>query len=635
MGERDRGAIVQGVERLLSRGVEPERDGELLERFQAGRDEAAFEALVTRHGPMVRGVCRRLLRDDHDADDAFQATFLVLARKGAGLRHPDRLGPWLYGVASRVAAKARVRSARRKARPLTDDIPAREEGRAEWSDVLPIVDAELARLPSSQRDVLVACLLHGSSEQEAARAFACPVGTIKSRLSRAKEALRSRLVRRGVAPSAALAAASSPGSFASPVSAPLLRATLSLVAAPATIPQSVAALTSGVAPTMLTRILAPAAALAGGLTIVGLSAVAWTADPPQAPPATQPSARASSEARVQLDRNLKTILVALKRYESANEYFPPAAIQSSDGRPLLSWRVALLPYLEQTALYEQFHLDEPWDSPHNRPLADRMPAVFETPGFPAPQAKTRIRGVDAPGAMFGPPPGSGPGMVGTGPGGMGGGGMGMMMSGTMGMPGIAKMEGAAPGPSSKSGPTAVMEGMMGVGSGEEEGAGMRGRMAGAGPDAAEPESGGQGVKSADVQDGTSNTAFLVVAEDAVEWTRPGELVVPDGLSLSGGGSLPALVEDSDGYVLGMVDGSVRRLPRQPNRREILLPALLTLAGDEIINSSILATGLGAVAPNSAAEPKAPAAFERRLRRVEEKLDEILERLDALAAPPGA
>ncbi|OJW05744.1 MAG: hypothetical protein BGO49_26955 [Planctomycetales bacterium 71-10] len=560
MGERDRGAIVQGLERLLSRGVDPSRDGDLLARFRAEGDQAAFEALVMRHGPMVRGVCRRLLRDDHDADDAFQATFLVLARKGAGLRDPDRLGPWLYGVASRVAAKARVRSARHQARPLTDDLPAREDARAEWSDVLPILDAELARLPSAQRDVLVACLLQGSSEQEAARAFACPVGTIKSRLSRAKEALRSRLVRRGIAPATALAAASSPGATASPVSAPLLRATLSLVAAPAAIPRSVAALTSGVAPTMLSKILAPAAAVVGGLAVVGLSAVAWTADPPLIQKATQPAstpiAKVSPEDRARLDRNLRTILLALHNSMAAEGGFPRPAVLAPDGRPLLSWRVAILPYLDEKELYDQFHLDEPWDGPHNRGLIARMPAVFQTPGLPAPAGETRIRGGDAPGTIFG----------------------------------------------SRADTSAVGK-----------------------------------IAFEDVTDGTSVTAALVVAQEAVAWTRPGEMAklqrevgwIKDGKATTYIEDYWPLMDDGpDGYVLGMVDGSVRRL--HPSLQRSLLPALLSYAGGEPVNLSALAAPSIADAPVSTTESRKPADVEGRLRRVEEKLDEILDRLDALA-----
>ena len=111
--------------------------------------------------------------DPHDADDAFQATFLVLARKAARLRAADRLGPWLYGVATRVAKKARTRAARHRHEALTE-CPARERREAEWSDVMPILDAELGRLPSRHRDVLVLCLLEGASAEEAAQPARLP-----------------------------------------------------------------------------------------------------------------------------------------------------------------------------------------------------------------------------------------------------------------------------------------------------------------------------------------------------------------------------------------------------------------------------------------------------------------------------
>jgi hypothetical protein len=487
--------------------------------------------------------------------------------------------------------KARTQSARRRTGPLTDDIPARDDHRAEWSDVPPILDAELARLPSAQRDVLVACLLNGASEQEAARAFACPVGTIKSRLSRAKDALRSRLVRRGIAPAAALAAASSPGSFASPVSAPLLRATLAMVAAPAAVPPSVAALTSGVAPMMLSKSLLPAA-LVGGLTLVGLSATAWTADPPPARQAPRPEAaavaKASPEDLAQLDRNIRAILLALHKYVAAEGGFPPPAVLSPDGMPLLSWRIAILPYLDQKELYDQFHLDEPWDGPHNRELIARMPATFQTPGLPAPAGKTRIRGVDAPGTIFGSRANST-------------------------APRTIELGDATTGIRVNS-PRVVIQ----------EGAGLR-RAVGR-------------ISFADVTDGTSVTAALVVAQEAAEWTRPGEMVkhqIEKGWVKEGKATIhvedfwPLMDDGSDGYILGIVDGSVRRVSRSAQPR--LLSALLTYAGGELIDIrdlSPLSPRAGAAEPE--AEPKAPAELEDRLRRVEQKLDEILDRLDALA-----
>ncbi len=141
-------------------------DGELLERFLARRDEAAFEALVRRHGPMVLGVCRRVLRHDHDAEDAFQAAFLVLVRKADSIVPPERIGNWLYGVACRTARKARSLAARRhaKERPMLDvPQPAADPDRADWLDVRPHLDRELERLPQRYRAPLVLCDLEGKS----------------------------------------------------------------------------------------------------------------------------------------------------------------------------------------------------------------------------------------------------------------------------------------------------------------------------------------------------------------------------------------------------------------------------------------------------------------------------------------
>src|SRR5262245_4258323 len=157
-------SVHRDLDRLFRRGVAPSRDGALLEQFLAEGDDSAFEALVVRHGPMVMGVCRRLRIRPHDAHDGFQATFLVLARKAARLRAPDRLGPWLYGVATRVARKARKRAARHRHEALTE-YPARDRSEGGWSDLMPIIDAELGRLPSRHRDGLVLCLLAGASAE--------------------------------------------------------------------------------------------------------------------------------------------------------------------------------------------------------------------------------------------------------------------------------------------------------------------------------------------------------------------------------------------------------------------------------------------------------------------------------------
>src|SRR5438045_139559 len=146
------------VVRWLRPGGHADRtDAELLRSYAAGRDEAAFEALVRRHGPMVLGVCRRVLRCEADAEDAFQATFLVLARKAAAVRDPAAVGNWLYGVAANVAHRARVRDRRRRAHELVAGTLPRPAAVCGWSDDGGLVDDELARLPARYRIPIVAC----------------------------------------------------------------------------------------------------------------------------------------------------------------------------------------------------------------------------------------------------------------------------------------------------------------------------------------------------------------------------------------------------------------------------------------------------------------------------------------------
>jgi RNA polymerase sigma factor (sigma-70 family) len=229
-------------------------DAVLLARFVADGEEAAFTVLVRRHGPMVLGVCRRLLGDVHAAEDAFQATFLLLAKKARWLRQPDRLGPWLYGVARRVALKVRSATIRRReVAPV--DVPAPVT--SETHDLRPVLDAAIAGLPARYRVPVVLCYLQGLTYAEAAERLRCPVGTVATRLSRARDRLRVLLVRQGVVPPAgALTAALTPDVTAAIVPDELLRSTTRWAVAfvagsAATIPTSILTLTRKVAQTMI------------------------------------------------------------------------------------------------------------------------------------------------------------------------------------------------------------------------------------------------------------------------------------------------------------------------------------------------------------------------------------------------
>ncbi|HKB41727.1 MAG TPA: sigma-70 family RNA polymerase sigma factor [Gemmataceae bacterium] len=145
-------------------------DRDLLQRFARERDGDAFAALVQRYGPLVLGVCCRVLRQEQDAEDAFQATFLVLARKAGSIEQPERLGNWLYGVAARVAQKARAEAARRRARqqPVTDVLASRGDPEADWEDLRQVLDDEVQRLPDKFGAPLVLCYLQGMTREEAA-----------------------------------------------------------------------------------------------------------------------------------------------------------------------------------------------------------------------------------------------------------------------------------------------------------------------------------------------------------------------------------------------------------------------------------------------------------------------------------
>jgi RNA polymerase sigma factor (sigma-70 family) len=202
---------------LIRRVVEDQRlkdlpDQELLRCFLAGRDQAAFDALLRRHGPMVLDVCRKVLGKEQDAEDAFQATFLVLARKAGSIRKRESVGSWLYGVAYRTASKVRVNSAKRQKHEArvpgrTPTLPA--EGMT-WWEVQQLLYAELNRLPESYRAPLVLCYLEENSQQEAARLLWISRATLQKRLDAGRALLRSRLVRRGLGPAAVLAVAAWP-----------------------------------------------------------------------------------------------------------------------------------------------------------------------------------------------------------------------------------------------------------------------------------------------------------------------------------------------------------------------------------------------------------------------------------------
>jgi RNA polymerase sigma factor (sigma-70 family) len=448
----------------------------------------------------------------------------VLVRRAASIRKPQLLGNWLYGVAYRVAARARVQAARRRARETSEvemiaADPCREGN--EWS---PVLHEELNHLPEKYRAPMVLCYLQGKTNQEAARLLAWPVGTVKGRLTRARELLRKRLTRRGVSVSGGLLiAALGPSASSATVPAALVDCTVRaamLVAAghvaTAGVSASVATLTKGVLQSMFLTRLTITCGIVLGVGLLGATtalvahralaagpgsgeAPARSALSPQSPGQPQPdkqkqeAAAQDEEAAIrQSVENLKILALAMHNYLGDYGQFPPAAVYSKDGKPLLSWRVLLLPYLDQANLFAQFKMDEPWDSPSNKKLLAKMPAVYSvTPGKKKETQKTTYQVFTGAGTVFPSPKAS---------------------------------------------------------------------------------------KITDITDGTSNTILIVEAAEAVEWTRPADLSYDPKKPLPKLGSI-----SKKGFQVALADGAVRFLKR--TIKEATLRALITSNGGEVIDTN--------------------------------------------------
>jgi RNA polymerase sigma factor (sigma-70 family) len=395
-------SVLQLLRRAAAGQVRDERaDAELLARFANQGDETAFEILVLRHGPMVRHVCRRMLPRTEDAEDAFQAAFLVLLRRAKSIREGSLLGNWLYGVAYRVALRARARAAQRGALEkhgiAAEPAAAGEEPANDWQQLL---HEEVFRLPEKYRRPIVLCYLNGKTNEQAAGDLGWSVGTVKGRLSRARDLLRGRLSRRGVSLSAATLTATLAASGLE-AAVPMLIVSSSLTGAAAGaaggISPHVLSLSKGVVRAMVWNQCAMVGRVLVLLTLIGTAAGfsfyylpaaehhdapaarAQTAEPSQETKGKpEPAPSTAEELRASAD-NLKNLALAMHNYHSEYGQFPPAAVFSKDGRPLLSWRVIILPYLDEAKLFREFKLDEPWDSAHNKKLLARMPAVYQAP----------------------------------------------------------------------------------------------------------------------------------------------------------------------------------------------------------------------------------------------------------------
>ncbi|MCI0743109.1 MAG: sigma-70 family RNA polymerase sigma factor [Gemmataceae bacterium] len=298
MAEQQSGVLLQLRQLLDTHAAKNLTDGQLLAQFAAERDEAAFAALMQRHAPLVYGVCRHVLGHEHDAEDAFQGTFLVLARKARSIRSHNSVAGWLHGVAYRVALKARQSAARRREREMQSAQPeiARPSSEEAWRELQGILDEELQRLKEKYRTPFVLCVLQGKSKAEAARELDWKEGTVSSRLAQARTVLQKRLARRGVTLSAVLCGlevAKEGASAAVPtlLFAQTLRAASAFVAGQAVSGAANAvALAEGVLKSMAATRFKISAAVLIALLLASTATALYFRPPPDTPPPQLPVA---------------------------------------------------------------------------------------------------------------------------------------------------------------------------------------------------------------------------------------------------------------------------------------------------------------------------------------------------------
>ncbi|MGL4419542.1 MAG: sigma-70 family RNA polymerase sigma factor, partial [Gemmataceae bacterium] len=387
---------------VLEPGDGTTTDADLLARFDHEQDAAAFELLVWRHGGMVYQTARSILHDHHLAEDVTQAVFLLLARKAGRLRNTSAVVGWLHTCTHRLAL--RHAQHRRPVTPLPPEAAAREPNDDSWQK---IVAEEVARLPEKYRLPVLLCFYEGLSHADAAARLGRPVGTIAGWMARAKDRLQTRLVARGV-PLAiitgTLAVGTSPPLSAQTVHS-ITTLSLSWLSGAASLPPVLHTLVHGALHDMVLQKVKLVAVLGGLISSTTVGTLAYvhaqsggsgSATPVQLPvpvpataqvplakpiPVSPPAANAekprprklTAQQSTASTNSLKQIILGFYNYHDTFSFYPSDIIDAKTKKPLLSWRVAILPFIEQDNLYREFKLDEPWDSAHNLPLLKKMP----------------------------------------------------------------------------------------------------------------------------------------------------------------------------------------------------------------------------------------------------------------------
>lgn len=600
-------------------------DADLLRRFVHGRDDSAFELLVWRHAALVLHVCRQVLRDEQAAEDAFQATFLVLVKKAGSVLRGEALPGWLHRVAFRAALRARPRQAARTGVDL-DLVPAVAPAANDGDREL--LHEEIARLPAKYRQPIVCCYLEGKTHDQAAAELGWPKGTVAGRLSRARDLLRTRLARRG------LTLGAGPELVAGAVVARRVAELLAGLRNASSLPPPVVALAEGVINAMFWMKMKWVAIVVFALGAVGGTGgtwATWRGAALEAQTADEGGGRAREAAaapdnlldqaklknlverqareaaddplkdaanRAIVRRNLRALGLAMHNYHEVNGHLPATAITDKAGKPLLSWRVALLPFLDQADLYKEFRLDEAWDSPHNRKLLAKMPRVF------APVAgKARLPNSTFYQLFVGPGTIYGMDLQGT-PGGMGGAMMGMGGAATGSPDGGEGGGGLAGGPMMPGGTPG--SGGRGVPMGGRLPGGMMppGRMGGPGMAPSSPP------RITSISDGTSNTFLIAEAGEAVPWTMPVDIAYDPRKPLPKlGGQFPHT------FHVAMADGSVRALPKSID--------------SAMIHRAISANGGEVVAWDKVGKPPVSPARQQMLDKLRDKKSKLVEETEIL------